>query len=74
MNLARAFAELELGADLYCLHRNRWWQTQRGPLLDSGCYVAGLEYAAQTDGDRARQAERRVLRRRVPARSTPSRR
>jgi len=48
MNLARAFAELELGAQLYCLHRNRWWQTQRGPLLDSGCYVAGLEYAAQT--------------------------
>src|SRR5579875_1898004 len=26
MNLARAFAELELGAELYCLHRNRWWQ------------------------------------------------
>ncbi len=49
MNLARAFAELELGADLYCLHRNRWWQTQRGPLLDSGCYVAGLEYAAKTE-------------------------
>jgi len=49
MNLARAFAELELGADLYCLHRNRWWQTQRGPLLDSGCYVAGLEYAAATE-------------------------
>jgi HAD superfamily hydrolase (TIGR01458 family) len=48
MNLARAFAEIELGADLYCLHRNRWWQTERGPLLDSGCYVAGLEYAAQT--------------------------
>src|SRR4029078_9362762 len=37
-----------MGADLYCLHRNRWWQTQRGPLLDSGCFVAGLEYAAQT--------------------------
>src|SRR5215471_13964282 len=49
MNLARAFAELELGADLYCLHRNRWWQTERGPLLDCGCYVAGLEYAAQTE-------------------------
>jgi HAD superfamily hydrolase (TIGR01458 family) len=48
MNLARAFAELELGAELYCLHRNRWWQTARGPLLDSGCYVAGLEYAAQS--------------------------
>src|SRR5690348_14050835 len=48
MNLARAFAEIELGADLYCLHRNRWWQTERGPLLDAGCFVAGLEYAAQT--------------------------
>jgi HAD superfamily hydrolase (TIGR01458 family) len=48
MNLARAFAELEAGAELYCLHRNRWWQTTRGPLLDSGCYVAGLEYAVQT--------------------------
>jgi HAD superfamily hydrolase (TIGR01458 family) len=49
MNLARAFAELELGADLYCLHKNRWWQTQRGPLLDSGAFVAGLEYAAETE-------------------------
>src|SRR3712207_1681887 len=29
-NLARAFAELESGAELYCLHRNRWWQTSRG--------------------------------------------
>jgi HAD superfamily hydrolase (TIGR01458 family) len=47
-NLARAFAELERGADLYCLHRNRWWQTKRGPLLDAGTFVAGLEYAADT--------------------------
>src|SRR5665213_3544671 len=46
MNLARAFAELELGAELYCLHRNRWWQTKHGPQFDSGAYVAGLEYAA----------------------------
>ncbi|MFN2470213.1 MAG: TIGR01458 family HAD-type hydrolase [Gaiellaceae bacterium] len=46
-NLARAFAELETGADLVCLHRNRWWQTARGPLLDAGAFVAGLEYAAQ---------------------------
>jgi HAD superfamily hydrolase (TIGR01458 family) len=46
-NLARAFSELEMGAELYCLHRNRWWQTSRGPLLDSGAFVAGLEYAAQ---------------------------
>jgi HAD superfamily hydrolase (TIGR01458 family) len=46
MNLARAFGELELGADLYCLHKNQWWQTSRGPLLDSGAFVAGLEYAS----------------------------
>jgi HAD superfamily hydrolase (TIGR01458 family) len=49
MNLARAFAELELGAELYCLHRNRWWQTKRGPQMDSGAFVAGLEYAAQVE-------------------------
>jgi HAD superfamily hydrolase (TIGR01458 family) len=46
MNLARAFAELDAGAELYCLHKNRWWQTARGPMLDSGAFVAGLEYAA----------------------------
>ncbi|HEY7706842.1 MAG TPA: TIGR01458 family HAD-type hydrolase [Gaiellaceae bacterium] len=49
MNLARAFAELELGAELYSLHKNRWWQTSRGPLLDTGCFVAGLEYAAEIE-------------------------
>jgi HAD superfamily hydrolase (TIGR01458 family) len=49
MNLARAFAELEMGATLYCLHRNRWWQTRRGPLLDAGAFVVGLEYAAQVE-------------------------
>jgi HAD superfamily hydrolase (TIGR01458 family) len=46
MNLARAFAELDMGAELYCLHKGRWWQTSRGPLLDGGAFVAGLEYAA----------------------------
>jgi HAD superfamily hydrolase (TIGR01458 family) len=49
MNLARAFAELEAGAELYCLHKNRWWQTSRGPLLDAGTFVAGLEYAAEVE-------------------------
>jgi len=49
MNLARAFFELEAGAELYCLHRNRWWQTSRGPLLDAGAFVAGLEYASGVD-------------------------
>jgi len=51
MNLARAFAELDAGADLYCLHRNRWWQTSRGPLLDAGAFVAGLEYAAGVEAE-----------------------
>jgi len=45
MNLARAFDELQAGADLYCLHKNRWWQTARGPMLDGGAFVAALEYA-----------------------------
>jgi HAD superfamily hydrolase (TIGR01458 family) len=48
-NLSRAFNELEMGAALYCLHRNRWWQTKHGPLLDTGVFVAGLEYAADTE-------------------------
>jgi HAD superfamily hydrolase (TIGR01458 family) len=45
MNLARAFAEIQMGAAFYCLHKNRWWQTSRGPMLDGGAFVAGLEYA-----------------------------
>ncbi len=45
MNLARAFAEIQAGAELYCMHKNRWWQTKRGPMLDGGAFVAGLEYA-----------------------------
>jgi len=46
LNLNRAFHELDAGADLYCLHKNRWWQTENGPRLDAGAFVAGLEYAA----------------------------
>ena len=49
MNLARAFSELQGGADLYSLHKNRWWQTSRGPLLDAGAFVAGLEFAADIE-------------------------
>jgi HAD superfamily hydrolase (TIGR01458 family) len=50
-NLNRAFAELRDGARLVCLHKNRWWQTSRGPLLDAGAFVAGLEYAAQVEAE-----------------------
>jgi HAD superfamily hydrolase (TIGR01458 family) len=49
LNLNRAFHELEAGADLYCLHKNRWWQTADGPRLDAGAFVAGLEYAADIE-------------------------
>src|SRR5579885_2295092 len=49
LNLNRAFHELEAGAELYCLHKNRWWQTTDGPRLDAGAFVAGLEYAADAE-------------------------
>jgi HAD superfamily hydrolase (TIGR01458 family) len=49
MNLGRAFAEVQMGAELYCLHKNKWWQTSRGPLLDAGAFVAGIEYATGVD-------------------------
>jgi HAD superfamily hydrolase (TIGR01458 family) len=45
MNLSRAFSEIQMGASLYCLHKNKWWQTSLGPMLDSGSFTAGLEYA-----------------------------
>lgn len=49
--LNRAFLELERGARLVCLHRNRWWQTAAGPMVDAGLYVAGLEYAARVGAE-----------------------
>jgi HAD superfamily hydrolase (TIGR01458 family) len=41
--LEAAFTELERGARLVALHRNRWWQTASGPRMDSALVVAGLE-------------------------------
>jgi HAD superfamily hydrolase (TIGR01458 family) len=49
LNLNRAFHELEAGAELYCLHKNKWWQTGDGARLDTGAFVAGLEYAADIE-------------------------
>jgi HAD superfamily hydrolase (TIGR01458 family) len=49
--LNSAFAALRNGARLVCLHKNRWWQTSRGPLLDAGAFVAGLEYAAEAEAE-----------------------
>jgi HAD superfamily hydrolase (TIGR01458 family) len=46
-----AYAELREGARLVCLHKNKWWQTTRGPLLDAGAFVSGLEYAAGVEAE-----------------------
>jgi len=40
-----AFRHLRAGADFVAMHRNPWWVTPRGPTLDAGAVVTGLEYA-----------------------------
>jgi ribonucleotide monophosphatase NagD (HAD superfamily) len=30
------------------MHRNKWWVTPGGLVLDAGAYLAGLEYASDT--------------------------
>ena len=47
-NLNRAFRLIRGGATLVGMHRNPWWLTPEGPTLDSGSYVVGLEFAAET--------------------------
>jgi HAD superfamily hydrolase (TIGR01450 family) len=44
-NLDTAFRLIRGGAAFLAMHRNPWWFTPRGPTLDSGAAVAGLEYA-----------------------------
>ncbi len=44
-NLNRAFRLVLNGALLVGMHRNAWWLTPDGPTLDSGAFVAGLEFA-----------------------------
>jgi HAD superfamily hydrolase (TIGR01458 family) len=45
-NLNRAFRLVRGGAELIGMHRNPWWLTPEGPTIDSGAYVAALEFAA----------------------------
>jgi HAD superfamily hydrolase (TIGR01458 family) len=45
-NLNRAFRLVRNGAELIGMHKNRWWLTPDGPTIDSGAYVAGLEFSA----------------------------
>jgi HAD superfamily hydrolase (TIGR01450 family) len=44
-NLDIAFRHLRAGAEFLAMHRNPWWVTRRGPTLDAGSVVAGLEFA-----------------------------
>jgi HAD superfamily hydrolase (TIGR01450 family) len=44
-NLDIAFRHLRAGAAFIAMHRNPWWVTERGPTLDSGALVIGLEAA-----------------------------
>ena len=44
-NLNIAFRHLRTGAAFIAMHRNPWWVTERGPTLDSGALVIGLEAA-----------------------------
>lgn len=44
-NLDTAFRLILGGAVFLAMHRNPWWLTPKGPTLDAGAAVAGLEYA-----------------------------
>jgi HAD superfamily hydrolase (TIGR01458 family) len=46
-NMQSAFALLRNGARFIAMHKNRWWLTPAGVMLDAGAYVAGLEYVTQ---------------------------
>lgn len=50
-NLDRAFRLVRRGAELVAMHRNGWWHTAKGEAIDTGAFVAALEYAT---GVRAR--------------------
>jgi HAD superfamily hydrolase (TIGR01458 family) len=46
-NVQSAFRLVRNGARLIAMHKNRWWITPAGVLLDSGAYVAALEFATE---------------------------
>lgn len=50
-NLDRAFRLVRGGAELVAMHRSGWWYTERGATIDTGAFVAAIEYAS---GVRAR--------------------
>jgi HAD superfamily hydrolase (TIGR01458 family) len=44
-NMDVAFRLVRRGAELLAMHRNPWWLTPKGPTLDAGGFVVGLEFA-----------------------------
>jgi HAD superfamily hydrolase (TIGR01458 family) len=46
-NMQSAFRMVRNGARLVAMHKNRWWLTPAGVTLDSGAYVAALEFGTQ---------------------------
>jgi HAD superfamily hydrolase (TIGR01458 family) len=42
-------ADLLAGAQLVAIHKNRFWQTQGGLMMDIGGFVAALEYASKQE-------------------------
>ena len=46
-NLDIAFRHIRAGAAFVAMHRNPWWVTPKGPTLDSGALVIGLEHALE---------------------------
>jgi HAD superfamily hydrolase (TIGR01450 family) len=44
-NLDIVYRHVRAGAEFIAMHRNPWWVTARGPTLDSGAMVVGLEFA-----------------------------
>jgi HAD superfamily hydrolase (TIGR01450 family) len=46
-NIQSAFRLLRGGAQFVAMHKNRWWITPAGVLLDSGSYVAALEFGLE---------------------------
>ncbi len=44
-NLDRAFRLVRRGAALIAMHRNGWWYTPKGETIDTGAFVAAIEYA-----------------------------
>ena len=45
-NLDRAFRLVRGGAELVAMHRNPWWHTPGGETIDTGAFVAAVEYAS----------------------------